>query len=107
MGCKIKNTFDLLKVIIEKDEDELSTQILIEKYLKELNDLEAYSFIEDLKNEGYITILPITGQVGSQNNTRTFYEIIKDYDFIDDINQVNVVNVTIKGYDYYSNIHAF
>lgn len=104
MGCKIKNTFDLLKVIIEKDEDELSTQILIEKYLKGLNGLEAYSFIEDLKNEGYITILPITGQVGPQNNTRTFYEMIKDYDFIDDINQVNVVNVTIKGYDYYSKL---
>lgn len=104
MGSKIKNTFELLKAIIEKNEDELSTQILVEKYLKGINSLEAYSFIEDLKNEGYITILPITGLVGPQSNIRAFYENIKNYDFMDDVNQVNVVNVTIKGYDYYSKL---
>lgn len=104
MSKEFRNTFDCLKAIIENNEGTLSTNMLVKKYLKGMDALEAYSLIEDLKNEGYITVLPITGLVGPQNNIRPFYEYIKNYDFMDDIHQMNTVNVTIKGYDYYSKL---
>ena len=102
MRNKISNTYELLRAIIENKESELDTQTLIKKYLNGVKLIEAYSFIEELKNEGYITILPITGMVGSDTNVRQFYNRINHFDFMEDVNRTNIVNVTTKGYDYYS-----
>lgn len=98
---RVSNTYDLLKEIVKKGESGLNTQILVDQYLKGMNILEAYSFIEDLKNEGYIIVLPITGLIGPQTNIRTFYDGVKNYDYMQNINQPNIVKVTTKGYDYY------
>ena len=97
----IFRAYDLLKEIVKKGESGLNMQILVDQYLKGMNILEAYSFIEDLKNEGYIIVLPITGLIGPQTNIRTFYDGVKNYDYMQNINQPNIVKVTTKGYDYY------
>ena len=95
-------TYDLLKEIIKNNECDLDTKTLINKYLNEVDLFEAYSFIEELKNEGYITILPIGGIDGPVDDIRKFYDDLNEYDYMKNINQTNVVHITTKGYDYYS-----